>query len=226
MSNHKLQKQIVIKGEITLLSGLLIGGSNTELAIGKLDKLVVRNPIKSLPYIPGSSLKGKLRSLYEQANGTIGDNGGPSNDPQTKSAKLFGYVAMNSGKSQRASRIIVRDCQLINPQDLSKTELLYTEVKAENTIDRITSKANPRFFERVPMGAKFNMEFVINVFDGDSEEEFLNTIHTCLKLLKNDYLGMGGSRGNGQVNIEITSEQSFTISDYELDTKESDQNLK
>lgn len=214
----KLLKKIFISGTIKTESGLLIGGSNAELAIGKIDKLVIRDPLTTLPYIPGSSLKGKLRSLYEQATGEISkdkNNNGPCMDPSKASAKLYGYIGKNEKKEQRASRLIVRDSLLSNPDDFKKTELLYTEVKAENSIDRVTSKANPRFFERVPRGAKFAFQMIINVFDGDDEAELIRTLEASIKLLQDDYLGMGGSRGNGQVAIEYEiDKESKSVSSY------------
>ena len=59
----KLEKKIIISGKIIAESGIMIGGNNTAFEIGGTDKQVVRNPINKMPYVPGSSLKGKMRSL-------------------------------------------------------------------------------------------------------------------------------------------------------------------
>jgi CRISPR-associated protein Csm3 len=81
--------------------------------------------------------------------------------------------------------------------------LPYTESKTEVAIDRVTSKANPRTFERVPAGAKFKLELVLNVFKDEDEKSLKATLNQAIKLLEDDYLGGHGSRGYGQVKIEL-----------------------
>lgn len=199
----QLNKKIIIEGYIIALSGIMVGGTNSSLGIGGVDKQVIRNPISNLPYIPGSSLKGKMRSLFELINGTIGDDNGPTHNPKHKAARLFGHIknSQNNHESQQASRIIIRDAELINPEDIEGTELPFTETKVENSIDRITSKANPRTFERVPKDARFQLNITLNVFEGD--DDFLGNIFNALKLVEDDYIGGSGSRGNGQVKFVI-----------------------
>lgn len=197
----QLTKKIIIEGRIIAKSGIMIGGSSSAMDIGGADKQVVRNPITKLPYIPGSSLKGKMRSLLELVMGQLGEKDrkggiGPTNNPKHIPAQVFGYI----GKEQRPSRLIVRDSELINADKLTNTELLYTEIKAENTIDRITSAANPRFFERVPKGAEFKLNMVLNVF---YDENYLHHVFNALRLVQDDYVGGSGSRGNGQVSFKI-----------------------
>ncbi len=204
-----LVKKIIIRGHILAESGIMVGGNNTAFEIGGTDKTVVRNPVTRLPYIPGSSIKGKMRSLFELSRGTIQEDGkvfGPTQNPKHEAAQFFGHINRNDEKKQQPSRLIVRDGELLNPDDLKNAEFEYTEVKAENSIDRITSEANPRFFERVPKGAKFRLNMVINVFDTDLEkngEKFLAFALEALGLAQDDYLGGGGSRGNGQVRFVI-----------------------
>jgi len=193
----QLLKKIIYTGAITLKTGLHIGGTNAALNIGGPDKFVVRNPLNNIPYIPGSSLKGKMRSLVEIYNGET-RNGGPSANPNSKSGALFGV----SGDSNNAhpSRLIVRDCELDTTScDFSNTDLLYTESKTEVAIDRITAKSNPRTFERVPAGAKFKLNMVLNIFDGEDEAALKATLSQAMKLLEDDYLGGQGSRGYGQI---------------------------
>lgn len=213
MSN-KLNKKIEIKGILTLKTGLHIGGTNSSMSIGGIDKAVIRNPLNNQPIIPGSSLKGKMRNLLEVSTNNIGPStgGNVKNGPSSQlgsvnkplSADLFGNA---NKESQKPSRVIVRDLSLINHEELlSKTEIPYTEGKTEVVIDRITSAAMPRQNERVPAGAKFEMNLVLNVWDQDihTQDELLNLLFTCLELLTDDYLGGHGSRGYGQVSIEIT----------------------
>lgn len=200
----KLVKKILYTGTIVLKTGLHIGGTNAALNIGGPDKFVVRNPLNNIPYIPGSSLKGKMRALVEIANGCVDvDRGkvGPSKDPNSVSGKLFG-VATGSDNN-RPSRLIVRDAELdVDACDFSNTDLPYTESKTEVAIDRVTAKANPRTFERVPAGAKFKLNMVLNVFEGEDEEELKNTLKQAIELLEDDYLGGHGSRGYGQIKFE------------------------
>ena len=200
----KLEKKVIYTGTITLKTGLHIGGTNASLNIGGPDKFVVRNPISNIPYIPGSSLKGKMRSLVEIANGET--NGGkPSNNPESKAGKLFGTAG--DGDDKHPSRLIVRDAELdIEATDFSNTDLPYTESKTEVAIDRVTAKANPRTFERVPAGAKFKLNMVLNVFKDEDEKALKSTIKQAIKLLEDDYLGGHGSRGYGQVKIDLDKE--------------------
>jgi len=201
----RLTEKIIIEGEVVALTGLMVGGSSSTLQIGGTDKQVVRHPITKMPYIPGSSLKGKMRSLFELSRGTINpEDFGPTQDPGHPAAQLFGHINRNKEKRQQPSRLIVRDGYLNNPDYLKGTELPYTEIKAENAINRITSEANPRFFERVPKGAKFDLRLVINVFDKDANgQKYLDWTLEALRLVKDDYIGGSGSRGNGQVDFVL-----------------------
>jgi len=205
----KLSHKIELKGEIILQTGLHIGGTNSSMQIGGIDKSVIRNPLTNQPFIPGSSLKGKMRSLFEVSIGQIKDvhmgtvRNGPSDEG--KSADLFGNA---TGKeNQKASRLIVRDCNLINHDELlKKTEIPYTEGKTEVVIDRITSAANPRQIERVPAGARFALNMVLNIWEQDNNRtELIDNLFKSLELLRDDYLGGNGSRGYGQIKILITN---------------------
>ena len=216
--NHKLDSKIVIKGKIIAETGLMIGGSSSALEIGGTDKQIIRNPVDKLPYVPGSSLKGKMRSLLEQSRGTV-DEGGPTQNPDHEAAQLFGHINRNAKKEQQPSRLIVRDGVLKNPEKFKDTELLYTEVKAENTINRITAEANPRFFERVPRSAEFDLNMTLNVFDSARESSMLALVFECLRLVEDDYLGGGGSRGNGQVKIKLEAVSKRTADYYKLGDK-------
>ena len=206
MATIKLIKKIIYTGTITLRTGLHIGGTNAALNIGGPDKFVVRNPINNIPYIPGSSLKGKMRALIEITTGcvTVNQKGEvkASEDPSSISGQLFGVA---TGKNNnKPSRLIVRDAELdIKACDFSNTDLPYTESKTEVSIDRITAKANPRTFERVPAGAQFKLNMILNIFEGEDEQQLKKTLEQAINLLQDDYLGGHGSRGYGQVEIKI-----------------------
>ncbi len=203
-----LEKKIFIRGQILAKTGLHIGGSSLGMSIGGADSVVIRDPITSKPYIPGSSLKGKMRSLLEKLEAKFeikGDNFLPTKDINHRIGKVFGVSADNENKSA-PTRLIVRDAHLENEELLAEaenTDMLYTEIKTEVTIDRLTSKANPRQIERVPAGARFSMEMVLNVYQDDDEEELLNTVFDALKLVQDDYLGGNGTRGYGKVKITV-----------------------
>ena len=212
-----LAKKIIIRGEILAKTGLHIGGTNNEMSIGGMQNGVIRHPVTQKPYIPGSSLKGKMRSLTELTAGDLGgDMGrhiqtGPSNDPSKLAARLFGYTQYKGGgkdeqgndyKQQQPSRLIVRDCFIINEEELRGE---FVEEKTETVIDRITSAAMPRPIERVPANARFALELVLNVFAGEDEEEYLQGVFNALRLVQDDYLGGAGSRGSGQVGFQINA---------------------
>lgn len=223
MATIKLVKKIVYTGLITLKTGLHIGGTNASLNIGGPDNFVVRNPIDNIPYIPGSSLKGKMRALVEILNGET-NAGKPTNSINTKAGALFGVSADSGG---HPSRLIVRDSVMLTDldndeeiekyglsrkeiPDFSHTDLPYTESKTEVAIDRITAKANPRTFERVPAGAIFKLNMVLNIFEGENEESLEATLNQAIKLLEDDYLGGHGSRGYGQVAFKIVKKEPKT----------------
>lgn len=229
MSTLKLNKKIIIQGEIEALTGLLIGGSNTAMGIGGPDKTVIRNPFNNQPYIPGSSLKGKTRSLMELSYGYIMDvnmgkvKHGPSDDINHITALLFGTANSKRIERQRPSRILFSDGKLINGDEFrDQTDLPYTESKTEVVIDRITAAAMPRTFERVPAGAKFELRIVLNIFEHDNfpETELLTHTFKGLLLLQDDYLGGSGSRGSGRVKFKITKVEERSSEYYHSGSEE------
>lgn len=203
----KLEKKIKIEATITLLTGLHIGGNKDNVEIGGIDLPVVKLATKEgQPYIPGSSLKGKMRCLLEQSFGisTVGMTGCEESNRKMYVRDLFGYAGKDKTKP---SRLIVRDAMLTKKSEnaLKTTDSLdmpYTENKNENSIDRVRGKAsNPRQIERVPAGAEFKAEFVINTWDDDDEKKQVELLKEAVSLLENDYLGGSGSRGYGQVKF-------------------------
>jgi CRISPR-associated protein Csm3 len=213
-----------LTGQIELLSGLHIGSGNTEIHIGGTDNPVIKNPITQEPYIPGSSIKGKMRSLLEWHLGVVGDTGGtplnfghidklnPSIQQKAKDLiKLFGGASDSKNDSALIekigpSRLAFWDCSLDSTwaKQMNDKNLLLTEVKMENTIDRIRGTAeHPRNTERVPATAKFDFNLTIRVHD---DEDLLKTVLQGLKLLELTGLGGSGSRGYGKIkfiNLEL-----------------------
>ena len=199
----QLVKKIKINTSITLITGLHIGGNSENVEIGGIDNPVIKLASKGdVPYIPGSSLKGKMRCLLEQAAGA------PKVGLDSKVNNLFGITenkAINT--SNQPSKIIVRDAMLSDESkkmllDCDNLDMPYTENKFENVIDRVKGIAqHPRQTERVPAGAEFCAEFIINIWDDDDEQEMMALFEKGIRLLENDYLGGSGSRGYGQIKF-------------------------
>ena len=216
---ERLIEKIKIEATIKLLTGLHIGGNTDNVEIGGIDNPVIKLANKGgQPYIPGSSLKGKMRSLLEQSRG-ISKPGELEKIPvKLPVRELFGYAnGSDSGeKNSKPSRLIVRDAFLTEDSEIElrnnpNLDMPYVEKKSENTIDRITARANPRSMERVPAGAVFNVEFIINKWRDDGKPEVndnkeIELLKEGIRLLENDYLGGSGSRGYGQLKIDIVKE--------------------
>ena len=212
--------KILLTGSLKCITGLHIGASKTNLDIGGLDGAVVRDPLTRAPYIPGSSLKGKLRSLFERGERKPYNRshhvGGQEirrhecTDSTCVVCRLFGASKeRNDSGNNLPARLLVRDCHLtqISEQRLAgiDTGLQYTEWKFENALDRVTAAAMPRQLERVPAGAEFQFEIVYNVEISDLTEisEDLTNILNTLSLLQEDYLGGHGSRGYGKIVFNL-----------------------
>jgi len=222
-----------IKGKIILKTGLHIGAGDTEMRIGGTDNTVIKHPHTLEPYIPGSSLKGKVRSLLELRSGLMLDTEGEPItaeilkklkkkrenesekskiiEDQIKEAemilKLFGTSGadVEEAESFGPTRVSFSDCYIDDSwkKDAIEQNLPFTEIKPENTIDRIKGTAkNPRFTERVPAGVEFRFSISLKKMDGDDEslEDFLLL---GLKLLQMDALGGNGSRGDGKVKFKF-----------------------
>ncbi len=195
----QLIKKIDIHTTLYLISGLHIGGGGDNVEIGGIDNPVIRKSTGDRqPYIPGSSLKGKMRCLLEQIYGS------PNVGGNKKINGLFGFSGTNT-----PSRLIVRDAFLTEEsvsllqENSDNLDAPYTEGKWENVINRIKGTAeNPRQTERIPAGVSFNVEFILNIWDDDNEQELLGLLEEGIKALENDYLGGSGSRGYGQVKFD------------------------
>lgn len=214
---EKLIKKIKINTTATLLTGMHIGGSKENVEIGGIDNPVIKLAYKDgQPYIPGSSLKGKMRCLLEQVAGAteVGMDSNVNN--------MFGCTEKKgTNRPNQPSKIIVRDAYLTAEskqklENCSTLDMPFTENKFENTIDRIKGVAeHPRQTERIPAGAEFDVEFVINVWDDDDEKSLLKMLENGIALIESDYLGGSGSRGYGQVKfgelqqVELTPENGW-----------------
>jgi CRISPR-associated protein Csm3 len=220
MSNAKLHSFKRVTGKIVVVTGLRIGGSQETMEISGLDNPIIRNPANAEPFVPGSSLKGRMRSLAEWYFGDIPRNGDPTK-PEVNSltARVFGIPAGDPARetdesSQKAyqrgpTRLIVRDAHLSKEdRDAFAKGKPITEVKSENSINRLTSMANPRPMERVLPGVRFDMELIYRIFDVDGDggqtdaDLFNDVVLIALALVQADALGGGSSRGNGKIKFD------------------------
>ena len=195
-----MYSKIQITGILEVITGLHIGGSGAFAAIGAVDSPVIKDSRTNLPMIPGSSLKGKMRSLLAKAyNERIVE---PGEDADCI-IRLFGSAKKNAVSP---SRILISDMVLANEKDLRKQEInSLTEVKFENSISRQTAIANPRQIERVIRGAIFDIDFIYEVKQEDNVEDIIadmNLLSEGMRLLEYDYLGGHGSRGYGKVKFQ------------------------
>lgn len=224
----ELKGRILLEMDIKAVTGLHIGGSPAALGIGDLDNPIIRDPITLRPYIPGSSLRGKLRSLWEKANNAR------QNQPIGRDVRIHGRAEKSDGQSDFAAfetdpvlpifgvtgdnpvpnptRLIVHDTFLsddsVEALNRAETDQPFTETKWEAAIDRITSAAVPRQIERVPAQSVFSdCRLVFSLYGTQTVEptreiEWFMDIFTMLALVEDDYLGGSGSRGSGRVAFE------------------------
>lgn len=232
MSSHTAQTELRLLGKLILAgdlhcdTGLHIGAGKGSLEIGGADNPVVKDAF-GLPYVPGSSLRGRIRSLLENALGLatpaelvyLSKRKGQevrihqSDRPDDEICLLFGR---NPGRMERMdgetiesrtaspARLTVYDAPLdpdsITAQMRENLDDEITEVKSENAIDRITSQANPRTLERVPAGARFRVRMVLDILC-EEDKALAARLVEGLRLLEDDALGGGGSRGSGRVRF-------------------------
>ena len=247
----QLRGRIFIEFDIETVTGLHIGGSDSGVAIGGVDKIVIRDPMTDRPYIPGSSLKGKIRSLLEKYQGLkqnkkIGKvyiHTCEKHDAYQKCAvcQIFGIPGgfvkdiEEKNKAGGPTRLIVRDVLMSKYeadriQREARMDMPFTEVKSEVAIDRVTSAASPRQMERVIAGTVFNDgQMILNIFDIDDKGasanvEYLHTIIEGMQLLEDDYLGGLGSRGSGRIRFSNIHLRFRGGNDYLQEQKIGDKN--
>ena len=196
--------KILIRCDLEVRTGMHIGGSSAFSAIGAVDSPVVRDPYTGLPIVPGSSLKGKLRTLLARSLCQDIENMPDLSADDARILRLFG-----SAEPVRRSRLQFADAFLTNAEALSSKGVRVTEVKTENTISRANAQANPRQIERVIAGAAFGVSIVYDVTDPAQVEEDLALLAKGMKLLQMDYLGGHGSRGSGRVSLKNFALKSY-----------------
>lgn len=193
----KLIKAHKFRGELIIKTGLHIGGNKDTLNIGGVDAPVIKvtENGRDYPYIPGSSIKGKLRSLLELSKGMKE----VCKDPKDEVSLIFGCG--DSQKIEYPGALIIRDAMLCQA-DKEKPHNELFQTKAENMIERKSGTAkSPRFIERVNPDLTFEIEFIIKEFEDVDYIKIKEAIIKTLKMLENDYLGGSGTRGYGKVDL-------------------------
>ena len=225
-----------ITGIIRCVSGLRIGGSKDTIEIGGMDNPIIRNPLDRFPYIPGSSLKGKIRSLLEwEIDGKLAPDGNvhKCKESECPICRIFGVTdddaqfgpgraIFRDGWLTESSKEKLRELQL-------KKGLLYVEEKTETAIDRLKGKAKDgslRQYERVPAGTEFEFRIDYRVFDlndnGQTDIKNFQWLLHGLWLLEQDALGSSGSRGYGQIRFGIYKDKEFVPGKVLVDGQEED----
>ena len=216
----QLTNIVTIEASLNVLTGLRIGAGDAEMHIGGVDNTVIKHPLTGEPYIPGSSLKGKMRSLLEWRSGAVRkeplgakDYQGANEAQKTEIKKILQLFGVGGGdvkddaklvEELGPSRLAFWDCPLDESwrKEVRDNNQLLTEVKSENVINRISGVAeHPRNTERVPAGAKFDFRLTLKQLDGDDKNDLLDTVLQGLKLIELDSLGGSGSRGYGKVRF-------------------------
>lgn len=227
---NQLIKHVPVKGIYKAITGLRIGAGGGGLEIGGLDNPIVRHPVTKEPYVPGSSLKGKLRSLLEVNGFVIGGRQAPqpetnANLPACGCGRCAVCWLFGCGDPKQASeptRFLFRDSYIL-PDDMERLKelledgIFYSEVKAEVVMSRKTGKVGgggPRPVDRIAAGTRLGFEMSVRVFQGDEEEEMRQTLVHAIRLLEKEGIGGSVSRGYGKVQFlqlfwgdtDITSE--------------------
>jgi CRISPR-associated RAMP protein, csm3 family len=219
---NTIKGKVIIEGKIEVLTGLHIGTSGDFSAIGAVDNIVIRDTVTNKPMIPGSSLKGKMRYLLARTKYNTSIELKNIKEEHESIKRLFG-----SSDPIVVSRLQFQD-MLLSDESVKKlekldTDLPYTEIKYENTIDRATGVANPRQQERVPAGSEFDFKLVYNVEKTDEFEEDMKNILLTMEVLEDDYLGGHGTRGYGRIkfkNLKLDKKVYIEENKDELDNIE------
>ena len=216
--------KLEISGVIESLTGLHIGGGSQFAAIGAVDSVVIKDIQDDLPMIPGSSLKGKLRSLLSKQL-SAGELPKGHNQDDDRIKRLFGHA---ESKNPKTSRIYFSDIFMSEEsrEELENSDMDATEIKFENTITRSTGVANPRQIERAIKGISYNMSLIYNIENESEIEEDFKLLKMAFKLLKYDYLGANGSRGYGRVDIKDLDVKALIVDEEDENCKNVIENCK
>ena len=176
-----------------------------------MDSPFIRDPYTKQPIIPGSSIKGKIRTLLARSM----SNSEWLNDIDQDCEKIKNLFGTAEKNAPRASRLQFSDLAItaasLENMEAMDLDTYIGEIKFENSINRITAIANPRQIERVPAGTEFSFSVVYNVEDEESIKEDIQLLADGINLLQLDYLGGHGSRGYGRVSFRDFAVEAFSL---------------
>lgn len=211
MAQEILQGKLKITAALHVETGLHIGGSSDFAPIGAVDSPFIRDAFTKEPIIPGSSLKGKIRSLLRRQEGVT---------DMDKESPVIQRLFGTAGDIMLPARLQFFDIRMnrdsVTVLEQADTDTYLGEVKFENSINPVTGEANPRQIERVPAGAVFDFQLVYNVVDAKRLTEDMTKLADGLHLLQWDYLGGHGSRGYGRVRFTDWQVVSFSHAGDEM----------
>ncbi len=222
-NNGQLKENRIVKGYIKLETGLHIGGNKDSLQIGGVDSPVIRDIKTGKPIIPGSSLKGKMRSSLEYLlNKCDPDDKDPKvlhihaskKECKDENCPICVIFGSSNNESSFKTRLIVRDSIAVDDDSIN------TEIKTENALSRVNLQANPRTIERVPAGTIFPLELVYSIYDMNDDRNLFSKIFEALTSIEHSYMGGHGSRGYGKVKFYITKIVAYDNSYYRNEGKE------
>lgn len=217
-----IKKLIKIKGTMTALEGIHVGGNNEGTKVGGCDNPVIKNPLTGYPYIPGSTIKGCMRSITERSESynVKSFNGMPCGCGKADCivCKMFG-PHKNTNHQAGEPRIIFRDMQInkafedgLYSDNKSLNDII--EIKASTMVDRVTNTAKGgslRNIERIVAGTVFDCEFVLKILTGDNEDELINCLKDMIKTVEIMGIGSKTSSGSGEVKFDINWDKVETI---------------
>lgn len=218
----KFLGKLLIEADLKCITALHIGGTQEGYEIGGMDNPVIKTATRvevngftipvDCPYIPGSSLKGKMRSLLEWALGRVKIDKEAGNyrgkpcecgEGDCPVCVTFGVSAKTEVKAG-PTRLTVLDAfpteETIRSWERDMGEGIFTEIKTENYIDRLSSQANPRSMERVPAGSVFKTRMIYTLYR-DTDIDMIKNVFLAMEILEDSTLGGSGSRGSGRVEF-------------------------
>jgi len=223
----ELLRYRILRGKIHVETGIHIGAGRESMEIGGVEPPIMRHPLTQQPYIPGSSLKGKVRCLLELKYCVKNEECFPTMKQAEDSWKPCGcgkcpvcivFGSSNVKTTKTMTRVIFRDA-FMTPDSVQKQEEAsleaggyLSEIKSEIAINRKTLTVQSgalRTTERIVPGTELDLEIVLRHFEGDPVDDYLGLLKEGLDLLQRDSLGGSGSRGYGKVSIrDLTVEES------------------
>lgn len=235
----KFQSRLNLEGKVETLTAIRIGAGRSTSPVGA-DLPVVRDAA-NLPYIPGSSFKGVLRSYVESILRSLTDDRRVVCNPTNDDEQCITRAEMASLRERRDDQLILEKtcwiCQLFGSlwyasklqiRDLHvRPELWFNQYQRRDgvAIDRDTETAADGKlydFEVVPAGVLFDFQAIVD----NAEDWQLGMLYLGLSAFENGELTIGGgsSRGLGAIELSLNTPsyidkhhivQYLTDDDYE-----------